>query len=189
MRILAGLALTLTLVISAFPVRAQDTLAPFPPPAQYTANAAKPFETLLAADVKWLQSKVTDRKRKRRFQANNLRLPGAEKDQIQPLIDQLDAELKDAEAALAVLKTRHPDVQAQKQLLKTQVTGWIKALGDKAENLRKAAADAAQRAKTSSKQFDIARAQADEADDRKNADDADKAAKALADDLKAAGLS
>jgi hypothetical protein len=189
MRIVAGLALTAALAIVAFSAAAQDTIASFPPPAQYTSNPAKPFEALLAADEKWLKTKITDRKRKRRFQENNLRLPGADKKQIQPLVDQLEAELKQAESDMAVLKARHPDEQAQKDVVKAHVNDWIKALGEKAENLRKDAAEAAQRAKTSTKQFDIARAQADVDDDKKGADEADKEAKALADDLKAAGLS
>lgn len=188
MRLCAGLALAVTFVVFAIPGRAQDTIASYPPPPQYTANPTKPFDTLLTADIKWLQSKITDRKRKRRFEDNNLRLPGNDQKKTQALIDQLDGELKDADAALAVLKAKQPDIAAQRQLVKAHVTDWITALNAKAESLRKDAADAAQRAKTATKQFDIARAQADEFDDKQNADNVDKEAKALSDDLKAAGL-
>ena len=180
-----GVLAVLTLMAAPLPVSAQDTLVPFAPPASYTSKAGKPFESLLAADEKWLKSKITDRKRKRRYQENSMRLPGADKSQIQPLIDQITAEIKDAETQLAVLKAKHPDEAAQKELLKAQVNYWIKGLGEKATNLRKNAADAADRARTASKQFDIAQAQADADEAKKNADDADKEAKTLADDLKA----
>lgn len=181
-----GVLAVVKLLAAPLPAQAQDTLVPFAPPAQYTSKPGKPFESLLAADEKWVKSKITDRKRKRRYQENSLRLPGADKSQIQPLLDQINAEIKDAETQLAVLKAKQPDRAAQQELLKTQVNDWIKALGEKAANLRKDAADAAERARTASKQFDIAEAQADADEDKKNADEADKVAKMLGDDLKAA---
>jgi hypothetical protein len=181
-----GVLAVIKILVTPLPAQAQDTLVPFAPPAQYTSKPGKPFDSLLAADVKWLQSKVVDRKRKRRYQENSMRLPGADKGQIQPLIDQISAEIKDAEAQLLVLKAKQPDRAAQKELLKTQVKDWIKGLGERATNLRKDATDASERARTASKQFDIAKAQADADEDKKNADDADKEAQALADDLKAA---
>jgi hypothetical protein len=182
-----GLAL-ITAMTPVLPARAQEPIVPFPPPAQYTAKAGKPFESLLAANIKWLQGRITDRKRKRRYQVNSMRLPGADKQKIQPLIDQLDAEIKECQAQLAVLKAKHPDQAAQKDVVKAHVTDWIKDLGEKAANLRKDAVDASERAKAATKQFDIARAQADETDDKKYADEADQEAKTLADDLKAAQL-
>jgi hypothetical protein len=181
-------ALGLLLMIGAFSASAQDVLTPFPPPSQYTSTPSKPFESLLAANVKWLQSKIVDRKRKRRFEENNQRLPGADKPKIQVVIDQLSTELKNATADLAVVKTRQPDVPAQHALVKANVTEWIKALNERVDNLRKDAAEAADRAKNAIKQFDVARAQADAADDQQNADKFEKAAKLLASDLTAAGL-
>jgi len=189
MRISAGLSLALMLALIAAPGRAEEVVTPFPPPAQYTPNPAKPFETLLAADVKWVQTKITDRKRRRRFEENQVRLPnGDDKAPYKAAVEKLDGELKDVEAALAVLKAKQPDAAAQKQLVKAHVGEWIKALNEKAENLRKDAAEADEKAKKASRQFDIARAQADAWDDRQQADNADKEAKALADDLAAAGL-
>ena len=152
-----GAGLGLLLVIGVLSAAAQDALTPFAPPAQYATIPSKPFESLLAANVKWVQAKITDRKRKRRFELNNLRLPASNKPQIQALIDKLDAELKDANATLMVLKARQPDA-------------------------------AAQRAKKAIKQFDAATAQADAADAKQSADNFEKEAKLLADDLGAAGL-
>ena len=186
MRFCAGLVLLL--MVGVFSAHAQETLTPFAPPAQYASIPSKPFESLLAANVKWLQSKIVDRKRKRRFQLNNLRLPGSNKAQTQALIDQLDAELKDANAVLLVLKARQPDVAAQHAIVKGNVTEWIKVLNQRVESLRSDAAEAAERAKKAIKQFDAATAQADAADDKQSADNFEKEAKLLADDLAAANL-
>jgi hypothetical protein len=186
MQFCAGLGFVL--MSGAFSADAQEAPTPFPPPIQYTSIANKPFDSLVAANIKWLQSKITDRKRKRRFELNNMRLPGSDKARTQALIDQLDAELKDATAALAVLKSRSPDLPAEQALVKANVTDWIKVLNQRAENLRKDAAEASDRAKNAIKQFDVAKAQADAADDNQSADNFNKEAKALAADLAAAGL-
>jgi len=183
-----GAGLGLLLVIGVLSAGAQDALTPFAPPAQYATIPSKPFESLLAANVKWVQAKITDRKRKRRFQLNNLRLPGSNKAQTQALIDKLDAELKDANATLMVLKARQPDVAAQRAIVKANVTEWIQALNQRVENLHSDAAEAAERAKKAIKQFDAATAQADAADAKQSADNFEKEAKLLADDLGAAGL-
>jgi len=186
MRFCAGVGLLF--MIGVLSAGAQETLTPFAPPAQYAPIASKPFESLLAANVKWMQTKIVDRKRKRRFQLNNLRLPGSDKPKIQALIDQLDAELKDANATLLVLKARQPDVAAQHAIVKTNVTEWIKTLNQRVESLRSDAAEATERAKKAIKQFEAATAQADAADDKQSADNFEKEAKLLADDLAAAGL-
>jgi hypothetical protein len=190
MRFCAGLGLLL--MIGVFPAgaqeTAQETLTPFAPPTQYASLPSKPYDSLLAANVKWMQAKIVDRKRKRRFQLNNLRLPGADKPKIQALVDQLDAELKDATATLMVLKARQPDVAAQHAIVKANVTEWIKALNQRVDGLRSDAAEAAERAKKAIKQFEAATAQADAADDKQTADNLEKEAKQLADDLGAAGL-
>jgi hypothetical protein len=186
MRFCAGLGLLL--MLGVFAVGAQETLTPFAPPTQYTPMASKPYDGLLAANVKWMQTKIVDRKRKRRFQLNNLRLPGADKAKIQTLVDQLDAELKDANATLLVLKARQPDVAAQHAIVKANVTEWIKALNQRVEALRSDAAEAAERAKKAIKQFEAAEAQADAADAKQTADNLEKEAKLLTDDLAAAGL-
>ena len=183
-----GAGLGLLLVIGMLSAGAQEALTPFAPPVQYTSMPSKPFESLLAANVKWLQTKIVDRKRKRRFQLNNLRLPGSNKAQIQALIDKLDAELKDTNATLMVLKARQPDVAAQHAIVKANVTEWIQALNQRVENLRSDAAEATERAKKAIKQFEAATAQADAADAKQNADNFEKEAKLLADDLGAAGL-
>jgi hypothetical protein len=186
MRFCAGLGLLL--VIGVFSAGAQEVLTPFAPPSQYTSIPSKPFDSLLAANVKWVQSKIVDRKRKRRFQLNNLRLPGSDRPKIQALIDQLDAELKDATANLMVLKARKPDVAAQQAIVKANVTEWIKLLNQRVEALRSDAAEATERAKKAIKQFEAATAQADAADDNQSADNFEKEAKLLTADLAAAGL-
>ena len=183
-----GAGLGLLLMIGVLSAGAQEPLTPFAPPAEYTSMPSKPFESLLTANVKWVQAKITDRKRKRRFQLNNLRLPGSNKTQTQTLIDQLDAELKDANATLLVLKARQPDVAAQHAIVKTNVTEWIKMLNQRVESLRSDAAEATERAKKAIKQFEAATAQADAAHAKQNADNMEREAKLLTDDLAAAGL-
>ena len=183
-----GAGLGLLLMIGVLSAGAQEPLTPFAPPARYTSMPSKPFESLLTANVKWVQAKITDRKRKRRFQLNNLRLPGSNKTQTQALIDQLDAELKDANATLLVLKARQPDVAAQHAIVKTNVNEWIKMLNQRVESLRSDAAEATERAKKAIKQFEAATAQVDAADAKQNADNMEKEAKLLTDDLAAAGL-
>src|ERR1700746_2143291 len=175
-----GAVLGLLVVIGVLSAGAQEALTPFAPPSQYTSMPSKPFESLLAANVKWLQTKIVDRKRKRRFQLNNLRLPGSNKAQTQTLIDKLDAELKDANATLVVLKARQPDVAAQHAIVKGNVTEWIQALNQPGENRRSDAAEATERAKKAIKQFEAATAQADAADAKQNADNFEKEAKLLA---------
>jgi hypothetical protein len=182
-------AFSLALWLLAVPARSEDMLPAFAPPTQYLPSTTKPFESLLAASVKWVQAKITDRKRRKRFQENRLRLPnGEDKRPVQAAIDKIDAELKDATADLAVLAARKPDVNAQKELVKSTVTQWIKGLSEKAESLRKGALDAEERVKKAARQFDAANANADAFEDRQNAEKAEKEAKALADDLAAAGL-
>ena len=117
-----------------------------------------------------------------------MRLPGADKPKIQALVDRLDAELKDANAALLVLKARPPNVAAQRAIVKANVADWIKALNQRAETLRVDAAQATERAKTAVKQFEAATAEADAADAKQGADNSEKEVKLLGADLAAAGL-
>jgi hypothetical protein len=186
MRFCAGLGLLL--MIGILPAGAQEVLTPFAPPSLYASIPSKPYDSLLTANVKWVQAKIVDRKRKRRFQLNNFRLPGADKAKIQAIVDQLDAELKDASATLLVLKARQPDVAAQHAIVKANATEWIKALNQRVEGLRSDAAEATERAKKAIKQFEAATAQADAADDKQTADNLEKEVKLLTDDLAAAGI-
>src|ERR1700730_11399791 len=83
--------------------QAEELVPPFPPPAQYTSTPSKPFDSLLAATIQWVQAKITDRKRRKRFEENRVRLPTA--DDKQPFVAavaKLDGELREATAALAV---------------------------------------------------------------------------------------
>ena len=141
--------LAAAILLPGAPVRAQDNVPPaFGPPLQYTSKPGHEFDALLAAKVSWLKSKLTDRKRRRREAQNSFRLePAATKPQIQAVIDLLDKEVKETEAAFAVVKARSPDPAAQKQVVKTNVEAWIKALNDRAENYRKYAEDAEVKAK------------------------------------------
>jgi hypothetical protein len=169
--------------------QAEELVPPFPPPAQYTSTPSKPFDSLLAATIQWVQAKITDRKRRKRFEENRVRLPTA--DDKQPFVAavaKLDGELREATAALAVLKAGPKEQAAQKQLVKSTVTVWINILTEQAESLRKDAQEAEERAKKATRQFDLANAQADVFEDKQKADKAEKTAKALADDLAAAGL-
>ena len=187
---LAAGMLAATILLPGAPVRAQDNVPPaFGPPLQYTSKPGHEFDALLAANVSWLKSKLTDRKRRRREAQNSFRLePAATKPQIQAVIDLLDKEVKETEAALAVVKARSPDPAAHKQVVKTNVEAWIKALNDRAENYRKYAEDAEVKAKGAAKQLEAARYRLDVDDDKQIADKAEQEAKALAADLKAAGL-
>ena len=182
--------LAAAILLPGAPVRAQDNVPPaFGPPLQYTSKPGHEFDALLAANVSWLKSKLTDRKRRRREAQNSFRLePAATKPQIQAVIDLLDKEVKETEAAFAVVKARSPDPAAQKQVVKTNVEAWIKALNDRAENYRKYAEDAEVKAKGAAKQLEAARYRLDVDDDKQIADKAEQEAKALAADLKAAGL-
>ena len=182
--------LAATILLPGAPVRAQDNVPPaFGPPLQYTSKPGHEFDALLAANVSWLKSKLTDRKRRRREAQNSFRLePAATKPQIQAVIDLLDKEVKETEAAFAVVKARSPDPAAQKQVVKTNVEAWIKALNDRAENYRKYAEDAEVKAKGAAKQLEAARYRLDVDDDKQIADKAEQEAKALSADLKAAGL-
>ena len=187
---LAAGMLAATILLLGAPVRAQDNVPPaFGPPLQYTSKPGHEFDALLAANVSWLKSKLTDRKRRRREAQNSFRLePAATKPQIQAVIDLLDKEVKETDAAFAVVKARSPDPAAQKQVVKTNVEAWIKALNERAENYRKYAEEAEVKAKGAAKQLEAARYRLDVDDDKQIADKAEQEAKALSADLKAAGL-
>ena len=187
---LAAGMLAATILLLGAPVRAQDNVPPaFGPPLQYTSKPGHEFDALLAANVSWLKSKLTDRKRRRREAQNSFRLePAATKPQVQAVIDLLDKEVKETEAAFAVVKARPPDPAAVKQVVKTNVEAWIKALNDRAQNYRKYAEEAEAKAKGAAKQLDAARYRLDVDDDKQIADKAEQEAKALSADLKAAGL-
>ena len=166
--------LAAAILLPGAPVRAQDNVPPaFGPPLQYTSKPGHEFDALLAANVSWLKSKLTDRKRRRREAQNSFRLePAATKPQIQAVIDLLDKEVKETEAAFVVVKARSPDPAAQKQVVKTNVEAWIKALNDRAENYRKYAEDAEVKAKGAAKQLEAARYRLDVDDDKQIADKA-----------------
>ena len=187
---LAAGMLAATILLLGAPVRAQDNVPPaFGPPLQYTSKPGHEFDALLAANVSWLKSKLTDRKRRRREAQNSFRLePAATKPQVQAVIDLLDKEVKETEAAFAVVKARPPDPAAVKQVVKTNVEAWIKALNDRAQNYRKYAEEAEAKAKGAAKQLEAARYRLDVDDDKQIADKAEQEAKALSADLKAAGL-
>jgi hypothetical protein len=190
LRILVAGMLAATILLVGAPGEAQENVPPiFGPPLQYTSKPGHEFDALLAANVSWLKSKLTDRKRRRREAQNSFRLePAATKPQVQAIIDLLDKEVKETEAALAVVKARTPDPAAVKQTVKLNVQAWIKALSDRAENYRKFAEEAEAKAKSSSKQLEAARYRLDVDDDKQIADKAEQEAKALTADLKAAGL-
>jgi hypothetical protein len=183
-----GIVAAVVLMCAA--AQAQENVPPvFGPPLQYTAKPGHEFDTLLAANVAWLKGKLTDRKRRRREAQNSYRLePAATKPQVQAVIDLLDKELKDTQTALAVVTARPPDLAAQKQVVKINVEAWIKALNDRAENYRKFADEAEGKAKAASKQLEAARYRLDVDDDKQIAEKAEQEAKALAADLKTAGL-
>src|SRR5438477_11782382 len=123
-----------TILLLGAPGEAQENRPPaFGPPLQYTSKPGKEFDALLAANVSWLKSKLTDRKRRRREAQNSFRLaPAATKPKIQAVIDLLDKEVKETEAALAVVRARSPDPAAVKQVVKTNVEAWIEALNERA---------------------------------------------------------
>ncbi len=151
--------LAATILLLDVSVQAQENVPPaFGPPLQYTTKPGHEYDALFAANVSWLKSKLTDRKRRRREAQNSFRLePAATKPQVQAVIDLLDKEVKETEAALAVIRARSPDPAAQKQLVKANVEAWIKALGDRAENYRKYADEAEAKAKGAAKQLEAAR--------------------------------
>jgi len=189
-RILAAGMLAATILVLDGPCQAQENVPPvFGPPLQYTSKPGHEFDALLTANVSWLKTKLTDRKRRRREAQNSFRLePAATKPQVQAIIDLLDKEVKETEAALAVVKARPPDPAAVKQVVKLNVQAWIKALSDRAENYRKFAEEAEAKAKSSSKQLEAARYRLDVDDDKQIADKAEQEAKTLTADLRAAGL-
>ena len=189
-RILAAGMLAATILVLDGPCQAQENVPPvFGPPLQYTSKPGQEFDALLAANVSWLKTKLTDRKRRRREAQNSFRLePAATKPQVQAIIDLLDKEVKETEAALAVVKARPPDPAAVKQVVKLNVQAWIKALSDRAENYRKFAEEAEAKAKSSNKQLEAARYRLDVDDDKQIADKAEQEAKTLTADLRAAGL-
>src|ERR1700693_1264737 len=159
LHILAAGMLAAMIVLLDAPVRAQDNVPPvFGPPLQYTSKPGHEFDALLAANVSWWKSKLTDRKRRRREAQNSFRLePAATKPQVQAVIDLLDKEGKETEAASGVVRARSPDPAAQKQVVKTNIEAWIKALNDRAENYRKYADEAEAKAKGAAKQLAAAR--------------------------------
>jgi len=187
---LVGAAILAATILSLDPGEAQENVPPvFGPPLQYVSKSGHEFDALLAANVAWLKSKLTDRKRRRREAQNSYRLePAATKPQVQAMIDLLDKEVKETEAAAAVVKARSPDPAAVKQLVKSNVEAWIKALNQRAENYRKFADEAEAKAKGASKQLEAARYRLDVDDNKQVADKAEQEAKALGADLKAAGL-
>ena len=187
---LAAGILAATILLLDGSVQAQQNVPPgFGPPLQYTSKPGHEYDALFAANVSWLKSKLTDRKRRRREARNSFRLePAATKPQIQAVIDLLDKEVKETEAALTVVRVRSPDPAAQKQLVKTNVEAWIKALADRAENYRKYAEEAEAKAKGATKQLEAARYRLDVDDNKQIADKAEQETKALGADLKAAGL-
>jgi hypothetical protein len=190
LRLLGAAILAAAILLLDAPGEAQENVPPvFGPPLQYTSKSGHEFDALLAANTAWLKSKLTDRKRRRREAQNSYRLePAATKPQIQAIIDLLDKEVKETEAALAVVKVRSPDPAAVKQLVKMNVESWIKALNGRAENYRKFAEEAEAKAKGLTKQLEAARYRLDADDDKQIADKAEQEAKALTQDLKAAGL-
>ncbi len=189
-RILAAGMLAATILVLVGPGQAQENVPPvFGPPLQYTSKPGHEFDALLAANVSWLKTKLTDRKRRRREAQNSFRLePAATRPQVQAIIDLLDKEVKETEAALAVVRARPPDPAAVQQVVKLNVQAWIKALSDRAENYRKFAEEAEAKAKSSSKQLEAARYRLDVDDDKQIADKAEQEAKTLTADLRAAGL-
>ncbi len=189
-RILAAGMLAATILVLDGPGQAQENVpSVFGPPLQYTSKPGHEFDALLTANVSWLKTKLTDRKRRRREAQNSFRLePAATKPQVQAIIDLLDKEVKETEAALAVVKARPPDPAAVKQVVKLNVQAWIKALSDRAENYRKFAEEAEAKAKSSNKQLEAARYRLDVDDDKQIADKAEQEAKTLTADLRAAGL-
>jgi hypothetical protein len=190
LRILGAAILAAAILLLDAPGEAQENVPPvFGPPLQYTSKSGHEFDALLAANTAWLKSKLTDRKRRRREAQNSYRLePAATKPQVQAIIDLLDKEVKESEAALAVVKARSPDPTAVKQLVKSNVEAWIKALSARAENYRKFAEEAEAKAKGATKQLEAARYRLDVDDDKQIAEKAEQEAKALTQDLKAAGL-
>jgi hypothetical protein len=190
LRILGAAILAAAILLLDAPGEAQENVPPvFGPPLQYTSKSGHEFDALLAANTAWLKSKLTDRKRRRREAQNSYRLePAATKPQVQAIIDLLDKEVKESEAALAVVKARSPDPTAVKQLVKSNVEAWIKALSARAENYRKFAEEAEAKAKGATKQLEAARYRLDVDDDKQIAEKAEQEAKALTQALKAAGL-
>jgi hypothetical protein len=190
LRILAAAVIAASIGMADMAARAQENAPPpFGPPLQYTSKQGHELDALLAANTAWLKSKLTDRKRRRREAQNSYRLePAATKPQAKALVDQLDQEVKETEAAYAVARARPPNPDAQKQLVKGNVEAWIKALNTRAENYRKFADEAEAKAKASTRQLDAARYRLDVDEDKQIADKAEQEAKALAADLKAAGL-
>ena len=171
------------------PAHGQVGPPPFGPPLQYVSKPGHEFDALLAANVSWLKNKLTDRKRRRREAQNSYRLePAATKPQVQAVVDQLDKEVKETEAAYAAVRARQPDPAAQKQIVKRNVEAWIQGLNERAENYRKFADEAEAKAKRAAKQLEAARYRLDVDEDKQIADKAEQEAKALAADLKAAGL-
>src|SRR5262249_31021418 len=190
LRLVGAAILAATILLLDVPGEAQENVPPvFGPPLQYVSKPGHEFDALFAANAAWLKSKLTDRKRRRREAQNSYRLePAATQPQVQAIIDQLDKEVKETEAELGLVKARSPDPAAVKQLVKSNVETWIKALTERAENYRKFAEEAEAKAKRSTKQLEAARFRLDVEDDKQSADKAEQEAKALAQDLKAAGL-
>ena len=190
LQILAAGILVATMLLLDAPSEAQENAPPaFGPPLQYTSNPGHEFDALLAANVSWLKNKLTDRKRRRREAQNSYRLePAATKPQVQAVVDQLDKEVKETEAAYAAVRARQPDPAAQKQIVKRNVEAWIQGLNERAENYRKFADEAEAKAKRAAKQLEAARYRLDVDEDKQIAEKAEQEAKALREDLRAAAL-
>jgi hypothetical protein len=186
----AAAIMAATILLLDASVDAQENVPPvFGPPLQYSSKPGQEYDALLAANVSWLKGKLKDRKRRRREAQNSFRIePAATKPQVQAAIDLLDKEIKDTQTALTTVTARPPDAAAQKQVVKTNVEGWIKALNVRAENYRKFAQEAEAKAKSASKQLDAARYRLDVDDDKQIADKAEQVAKTLDEDLRKAGL-
>ena len=106
---LAAGILAATILLLDGSVQAQQNVPPgFGPPLQYTSKPGHEYDALFAANVSWLKSKLTDRKRRRREAQNSFRLePAATKPQIQAV------PLRPDEAVLGNCKTGSTSGPAQ----------------------------------------------------------------------------
>src|SRR4029077_2383639 len=85
-----------TILLLDVTVQAQENVPPaFGPPLLYTSKPGHEYDALLAANVSWLKSQPTDRKRRGREARSSSRPePAATKPQVQSVIDLLDKEVK-----------------------------------------------------------------------------------------------
>ena len=100
--LLAAVLCAANLLLLDLPVQGQEGgPPPFGPPLQYVSKPGQEYTALLSANVAWLKSKLTDRKRRRREAQNSFRLEiAANKPQVQKVIDQLDKEISETQAAI-----------------------------------------------------------------------------------------